>query len=136
MDLWELLMIHQLNHIIEKNFKNFLDLKSFEKIDEMNSSLGALIIFKNSEFKIQFVIDKGILDIQITTAENSKYYEVSVLEEICKNSEKFSLKGYEDVLDFLEKKYLWIFDFFKIKNFDSIYSEKLNQRTRKLFPNL
>ena len=129
-------MIHQLNHIIEKNFKNFLDLKSFEKIDEMNSSLGALIIFKNSEFKIQFVIDKGILDIQITTAENSKYYEVSVLEEICTNSEKFSLKGYEDVLDFLEKKYLWIFDFFKIKNFDSIYSEKLNQRTRKLFPNI
>ena len=129
-------MIHQLNHIIEKTFKNFLDLKSFEKIDEMNSSLGALIIFKNSEFKIQFVIDKGILDIQITTAENSKYYEVSVLEEICTNSEKFSLKGYEDVLDFLEKKYLWIFDFFKIKNFDSIYSEKLNQRTRKLFPNI
>ena len=87
MGLWELLMIHQLNDIIEKTFKNFLDLKSFEKIDEMNSSLGALIIFKNSEFKIQFVIDKGILDIQITTAENSKYYEVSVLEEICKNSE-------------------------------------------------
>ena len=129
-------MIHQLNHIIEKTFKNFLDLKSFEKIDEMNSSLGALIIFKNSEFKIQFVIDRGILDVQITTLENSKYYEVSVLEEIYKNSEKFSLKGYEDTLDFLEKNYLWIFDFFKIKNFDSIYSEKLNQRTRKLFPNL
>lgn len=129
-------MIHQLNHIIETVFNNFLNLKNFEKIDEMNSLMGAFIIFKNSEFKIQFVIDRGILDVQITTPKNSKYYEISILEEIYMNSEKFSLKGYVDLLNFLEINYLWILDFFKMKNFDLLYYNKLHQRTKKLFPKL
>ncbi len=129
-------MLNQLNHIIETNFLNFLNENKFERIDEMSSSLGALVIFKNLEFNIKFVIDRGIVDIEITKSGSSKYYEISILEDIYLNSEKFTLKGYKDVLKFLEKNYLWILGFFELKNFDSLYYNKLNQRAKKLFPKL
>ena len=78
-------MIHQLNHIIEKTFKNFLDLKSFEKIDEMNSSLGALIIFKNSEFKIELIpflckIEAG--EIQLNEHKQIRWVSFGELEKL------------------------------------------------------
>ena len=136
MGLWELIMLNQLNHIIETNFLNFLNENKFERIDEMSSSLGALVIFKNLEFNIKFVIDRGIVNIEITKSGSSKYYEISILEDIYLNSEKFTLKGYKDVLKFLEKNYLWILGFFELKNFDSLYYNKLNQRAKKLFPKL
>lgn len=129
-------MLNQLNHIIETNFLNFLNENKFERIDEMSSSLGALVIFKNLEFNIKFVIDRGIVNIEITKSGSSKYYEISILEDIYLNSEKFTLKGYKDVLKFLEKNYLWILGFFELKNFDSLYYNKLNQRAKKLFPKL